>query len=373
MSSRATRTAARLGVELEAKLLARLCVEWRGNNYRYFRSSLRVPVIELVDESAELGRWVPALRSLEISRALVLEHDWGEVLEALKREIVQQYVDERLALDERRHGRTFRRICRRFAIRPYPAGTPRVRGAGAQADATSRVVSRIHKLLALARSPNRHEAETAAITARRLMLKFNIEWVAGDPSISDDEHERRGYAFRHLGRPRGRLEQHDRRLAKILSDYFFVEGAWVPVYLPREGRRGSLLEICGLEANLLMAEHVHDFLSSTSERLWADYARSNERATRRDRGAFLAGVMQGFETKLAAQDERLHEQGLVWVPAPELGVYFHRRNPQLHYVHAGEADRGAAYEQGSRLGQALVLSQPVSAGRSSGPPKALTE
>ena len=370
MSAGAERTATRLSVELEAKLLARLRVEWRGINYVYFRGSLRVPVIQVVEASAELGCWYPEVRSLEIARALVLDYDWGEVLETLKRELVQQYVDEQLHLDERRHGPTFRRICRRFGIRLRLTGAPRAARVG-EGDATSRVVNRIHKLLALAGSPNRHEAETAAITARRLMLKFNISGVESARSQAGEGEQRRGYGFRHLGRPRGRLEEHDRRLAKILNDYFFVESAWVPVYEPRKGRRGSVLEICGLEANLLMAEHVHDFTSRTAARLWSEYARETPELSARDRLAFLAGVMKGFETKLEAQDERLSEQGLVWVPAPELGVYFRRRNPRLAYVQGDGAARNEAYEQGSRAGRAIVLSQPVAGTRSGGPPKAL--
>ncbi|PRP94845.1 DUF7168 domain-containing protein [Enhygromyxa salina] len=360
LSERATQEAARLSVELEAKLLARLVQEWRGINYAYFKSALRLPVVRLSDPPAPLAHWSAPLRSLEISRTLVLEYDWGDVLETLKREVVLQFIDERLCVDERRHGPTFRRICARLAISTRSTGKPRPGPAANPRDPSSRAVSRIHKLLALAQSPNRHEAEAAAATARRLMLKLNIANMTDTEPRARSEHEH--YGFRRLGRPCGPLREHDRRLAKILNDYFFVESAWLPVYLPRAGKRGSVLEICGLEANLLIAEHVHAFASQTARRLWSEYARPSAHPS--ERLSFLAGVMQGFEAKLEAQDQRLQAQGLVWVPAPELGVYFRRRNPTLQYVQPGDARHNYAFEQGSKAGRQIVLSRPIASGGS---------
>ena len=58
--------------------------------------------------------------------------------------------------------------------------------------------------------------------------------------IDDLDSPRRRYGFRHLGRPSGRILEHDRRLAAILTTYFFVEGLWIPVYRPREGKRASI-------------------------------------------------------------------------------------------------------------------------------------
>lgn len=229
------------------------------------------------------------------------------------------------------------------------------------------MVARIHKLLALAQSPNRHEAETAAASARRLMLKFNIEVERGDPRPGT----RRAYGYRHLGKPSGRILEHDRRLAAILTRYFFVEGLWIPVYRPRSGKRGSVFEICGLEHNLAMAEHVHAFLSATALRLWDEYKRAGNPSSNSHRQAFLAGVMGGFESKLAAQGERFREQGLVWVPGAELGEYFRKRYPKVQTVRRGGARRNAAFAEGNRAGREIVLSQPVESKPSKGRRRAL--
>ena len=48
----------------------------------------------------------------------------------------------------------------------------------------------------------------------------------------------------------------------------------MPVYRAREGKRGSVLEIVGTEANLAMAEYVHAFMMHTAEELWAAHKRA---------------------------------------------------------------------------------------------------
>ncbi len=357
--------ATELSAELETKLLRRLVDEWESFNFMYFRSVLRMPILRLSDTRQRLGQWHGDLRSLELSRPLVLERPWTQVMEVLKHEIVHQFVDEYLEADEPPHGPTFRDICERLGVDGRAAGQPTA--APDENDPTHRTVSRIRKLLALAQSPNQHEAEAAATAARRLMLKFNIEIEQARPQ--DDQRSR--YGFRHLGRPSGRILEHDRRLATILSSYFFVEGIWVSVYRPLEGKRGSILEICGLEANLVMAEHVHGFLHATAMRLWTEYKRTTKRSSNRDRQAFLAGVMRGFETKLAAQSEQFQEQGLVWVPTAELGRYFRRRFPKIQTVRRRQARRNEAFTEGHRAGAEIVLSKPVESDSSGGRPKAL--
>ena len=357
-------TVAQLTIQLERKLLARLVAEWDAINCTYFDRELHPPIIHLSDSRTRLGQWNGKRRSLELSRPLVLERPWTEVLEVLKHEVAHQYIDERMhILHETAHGPTFRKLCDRLGIdgrasgAPLPAPGPAEESTDGDEDPAGRMVARIHKLLALAQSSNRNEAEIAATTARRLMFKFNIEVDRSHPT-----HEGARYGYRHLGQPSGRILDHDRRLALILTKYFFVEGLWIPVYRPREGKRGSVFEICGLEPNLMMAEHVHAFLTTTSERLWREYRKTRKRRSNRDRQAYLSGVMRGFDDKLAAQTAQFQEQGLVWVPNAKLHDYFRRRYPKIQTIHRGGARRNEAFVDGSRAGAQIVLSQPIDRG-----------
>ena len=61
----------------------------------------------------------------------------------------------------------------------------------------------------------------------------------------------------------------------------------MPVWRPREGKRGSVLEVCGTTLNLTIAEHTHAFLLHTAERLWSQYRRELRR--RQPRSPHLSG------------------------------------------------------------------------------------
>jgi hypothetical protein len=217
----------------------------------------------------------------------------------------------------------------------------------AEGNAEEKVVERIARLLALATSPNVHEAEAAAGAAQRLMLKYNIDARA--------EARTRGYAFAHVGTPTGRVTESERILSMLLGKHFFVEVIWVPVYRVAVGKRGSVLELCGTPANLAMAEYVHAFLMRTAEQLWNEHRQKTRTSGNRDRRTYLAGVMTGFAEKLAHQAVTHREQGLVWVKDADLGGYFRRRHPRIRHVRYAGTRRNDAYAHGRDAGRRIVL------------------
>jgi hypothetical protein len=185
--------------------------------------------------------------------------------------------------------------------------------------------------------------------AQELMLKHNLEAPTG----------RRGYGFRHLGVPTGRTSETERRLGGILGAHFFVQAIFVPVWLAREGRRATVLEVCGSPMNLEMAAYAYDFLHAAADRLWAEYKRDKGVRSNRDRQTFLAGVMAGFHEKLDAQARQSAAEGLVWVGDPELQRFYRRRHPYVRNVRRSGALRTAAHAHGRAAGKSLVLHRPV--------------
>ncbi|MEO8184546.1 MAG: DUF2786 domain-containing protein, partial [Deltaproteobacteria bacterium] len=239
----------------------------------------------------------------------------------------------------------FREVCEKLGIDAAATGVPSAATAG-DPEAV-KVFERIAKLLALAESPNQNEAQAAMAAAQRLMLKHNIDSV----------HARaeRGYTFRHLGEPTGRVTESERIVSGILSANFFVETIWVPVWRPLEGKRGQVIEVCGTRANVEMADYVHDFLTVTSERLWLEHRRAQGIASNRDRRPFLAGVMTGFRDKLAGQKKQHREHGLVWRADPQLGAYVKERHPRLSWTRYASSQHQAAHAEGRRAGSNIVL------------------
>jgi hypothetical protein len=346
-----------LTAALEAALLRELSIAWAELNVSLFRRALRPPRLLLSESTARLGLWNADDRTITIARALVLAHPWGAVIEVLKHEMAHQYVHEGLGVrDEAAHGPAFQMICERLAIDPAASGLPTVSGTASHEEV--RVLERIAKLLALAESGNVHEAEAAMTAAQRLMLRHNLDAAA--------RRTDRAYRYRHLGAPTGRVAEHDRVLAAILGDHFFVEVIWVPVYRPLEGKRGSVLEICGTESNVEMASYVHAFLSRTAEQLWLEHKQTEGIRGNRDRRTFLAGVMAGFLEKLRRQKRDAQEEGLVWVGDADLKGYYRRRHPHIqHTRHVGNR-RTEAHAHGRAAGRRIVLHRPVEAARDVG-------
>jgi len=329
-----------LSAALEAALLRQLLGTWRTLNDSYFKSRLRAPTLALIDGAQKLGQWLAGERRLELQRAFVVDGAWGSVVEVLKHEMAHQFVTEVLGdPDATPHGPAFRAVCERHGIDASAAGVPDA-AASPEAD---RILSRVSKLLALAESPNVHEAELAMSEAQRLMLRHNIDVTA-----------QAAYSFRHLGTPTGRVSEAERILANILNDHFFVECIWVPVWRAREGKRGSVLEVCGTTLNLTIAEHTHAFLIHTADRLWAQYRRE-QRVGNRDRRTYQAGVMTGFREKLDAQRRRNTRAGLVWVGDGDLTKYWRSRHPYVRSIRHYGAEPNEAHAHGRAAGRSIVL------------------
>jgi hypothetical protein len=344
-----------LTLSLERALLRELVAEWHRINAAHFRSALAVPSVVLSSSTSHLGRWLGDVRMLELSRPMVLAEPWPVTIEVLRHEMAHQYVHEVLGeTSESPHGPAFRSVCERLGVDPAASGLPRAqRPQSPHDEATARAVERIARLLALAESPNVHEAEAATLAAQRLMLKHNID-ARTRPSS--------GYDFCTLGAPTGRVEESQRILAGILARHFFVEVIWIPVYRPREGKRGSVLEICGSRVNLEIAEYVHGFLTHSCERLWDQHKRAHTLLSNRERRTFQSGVMAGFSAKLARESKKHRAEGLVWVKDGDLGDYFRRRHPHIRNVRYGGSPRSDAWHKGREAGEKLVLRRGVAEG-----------
>lgn len=344
-----------LTVALEAALVRELVENHRLMNGTLFRAALSTPRLELVDTTARLGRWVPFVGTIEISRPLVLSEPWGVVLEVLKHEMAHQYMTERHPeVVEAAHGPVFRELCERLGIDGRAAGTPDV-----ESPSEDKIAGKIAHLLALAESPNVHEAEAAMLAAQRLLLKHNV----------DLSHARaaRGHAFRHLGRPSGRVTEAERVLSLILAKHFFVECIWVPVYRPLEGKRGSVLEVCGTRENLEIAEYIHAYLMHTAERLWTRHKVVKRLPGDADRRRFLSGVMHGMLEKLGREAEAQEEEGLVWVKDADLHRYYRRRHPHVRHIRSAGERRTRAYADGREAGRSIEIRRGIKGDGREGP------
>jgi hypothetical protein len=342
----------RLSLALENALLRALADAWDQLNFAHFRRQMRRPALTLHEGQRRLGLWNGSRRTLSVGRELVLQQPWATVIEVLKHEMAHQFVDEILGVtEETAHGPAFESVCRQRGFDASASGLPTPPGSAGSATEVETVLRRIGRLLALADSPNLNEAESAMREAQRLMLRHNLAATAASAQ--------RGFAFRQLGTPRGRIEAAEQILGGILSDHFFVQVIWVMAYAPLEGRKGRVLEICGTAANLEVASWVHDYLRETSERLWREHKLGAGLTGDKERRRFRLGVMMGFHEKLgkAAADHR--REGLVWTGDPALRDYLRARHPRQSTGRSIGFDASGVFEHGRRAGRDIVLRRPI--------------
>jgi hypothetical protein len=315
-------------------------------------------VLVVSDAATRFGRWSSASRTIELSRSMVLQRPWHEVVSVLEHEMAHQFVDEVLHVrDENPHGEMFTRVCADRGIDATAAGPPRPSSSGVELD---RVLDRIRKLLALAGSPNQHEAEQAMRKAHELMLRHNIDAVGA----SSD------YEVRTLGDPTRRGTRVEGDIVALLAEYFFVRVIQISVYLPLAGTSGNVYEICGTRPNIEMAVHVYAFLLATAERLWRENRGDARVRSGHDRFAYQSGVIRGFRDKLATERVELRGTGLVWRGDRRLADYYHARHPRI-VTRRRTARVSSAHAAGCEAGRSVVLHKPVEHGSSGGSRKLL--
>ncbi len=327
---------------LEPRFLRAVAAEWRRFNHHQLKDGLKQPLFELIDSTEQLGRWTLGTRTISLSRRLVHQQPWGVVVEVLRHEIAHQYAHEVLgAVDETAHGPAFRQVCARLGVDATAAGLPTPSAEDAK------VHRRVEKLLALAGSDNRHEAEAAMTEARRLLLVHNLQ---APPS---------NYTWRHLGKPTGRVSPWRRQLAALLIQHFFVEGLWIQVFDVGVDAWRTVLEVCGTSGNVEMAAWVHDWLVDTAERLWRNERTLLRTAGPTQRAHFFSGVVRGFQERLHQGAKRSEAEGLVWVGDPKARAYLGDRHGPTHRVRYTVKSGDAAWSAGLAHGRELVLHKPV--------------
>ena len=332
---------------MKRKWLQAIRDEWRAANEQHLKGRLSPPVIALHSGDSRLGFWDLATRTISISDQHLWERPWAEVVETLRHETAHQYADEVLGgSNQRPHGRDFQKTCRLLCIEPAATQQAAHQGDSA-ADAVKR---RIRKLLALASSPNRHEAEAASAKAHKLMLAYNVR--------ETERGTTRCFAFRHLGPGYVRIPHERRLIARILQDFYFVEVIWLPMFNVRKARWEQRIEVCGTELNVAAAKYIHAFLVEQSLKCWQRRGKPFAKGRRAPRKEYLSGFLDGVRARLESQRKDCAERSLVWIDDPALKQYFDHRHPSTVSVSSRRSSKGWFWKRGRMVGRGLVIRRP---------------
>ncbi|WP_051328358.1 SprT-like domain-containing protein [Desulfatirhabdium butyrativorans] len=345
--------------DTERRILHGLRWEYQ-NCLDYISSDIR-PVLRpvtflLMDSERRLGQWVYARREIALSRSFVLTHRWGDVREVLFHEMAHQIADECFGgQQETSHGPSFRKACEMLRIKAdaSAAFVPISRLIDGQAeDNDDPIQRRIHKLLVLAQSANRHEAQAAAAKAREMMARHAREEIEHIPD--------RKFFSMLVGEPSIRRTRDQCMLGRILIDHYYVEGIWITVFIPEQGRTGKAFEISGTRANVQIASYIHGFIERFIESEWQRYARETG-VGKRYRVDFAFGILSGFLERLEDQTRHWTKSSLPMLcPKDEnLYAYYRFRHPHICHTRSAASLDPQVLADGELLGKKLVIHKGV--------------
>lgn len=362
MTPAAPNTAAQIQAALERRILHGLACEW-DNALAVLppaqTAGLRKPLFGLSDTRTRFGTWSGVRREIRISRRLAFEHSWEAVRAVLRHEMAHQYAEQVLGVapsDEAPHGPAFQRACAVLRADPAASGRfPPLAGRPPEAahTAADRILERVQKLMALADSRNRHEAEAAMAKAHELIARYNVDLCAHRP-------ERR-FVSAFAGRPALRHNRDAYHLAHLLQAFYFIEGLWIPAYVVAKGRMGRVLEISGTRENVDIALYVHACVRRYIDTEWGGY-NPDRRLNHYRRIDFAVGVIEGFQAKLK---ERLQADdgptaALVKSGDPLLKGYMTQRHPYTRrFSRAGAQQDADVLRDGMRSGRRLVIARGI--------------
>lgn len=349
--------------DLERRILHGLACEWEIALWvlnQKHKGLMKKPLIGLSDMKSRLGYWSGEKQEIRFSRTLVLNHPWDAVREVLLHEMAHQFAEQVLGLpgNESPHGPEFQEACRILRANPRASGKYNPLDEKLHYEVSNsedKMLRRIRKLMTLAKSRNRHEAEAAMAKAHELISKYNVDLLVHDNN--------RHFISVFIGKPALRHPREVYHLAHLLLDYYFVEGIWVPAYVLEKCKMGRVLEISGTAQNVTIAGYIHDFVMNFISSKWNHY--NKERKFNRYRKTdFAVGIIEGFRTKLESQKSQKKLPGdkfaLTRIEDPILKEYI-----TYKYPYTASFRRKASHQDvnilndGIQIGRKLIISRGI--------------
>jgi hypothetical protein len=354
--------------KLEQRILHGLLCEWETAQWvlsSTHSKRMQKPLFSLSDMPSKLGHWSGQKCEICLDRQFVLNHSWDSVREVLLHEMAHQFADQVLGADnEPPHGPSFRKACRLLRANPKASGSYRPLWEQVRQDAPARedkILLRIKKLMALAESHNQYEAEAAMTKAYELIGKYNIDLFAGN--------EKRDFLSIFIGKPALRHPRENYHIARLLLDFYFVNGIWIPAYVLEKGKMGRVLEITGTRQNIKIASYTYDFVRRFINSQWQVYTQ-DKTLHRHRKTDFAVGIIEGFRSKLESRDfvakTIKNRSALVEVEDPLLNKYMDYKYPHTKsFTRTASSQDDAILEDGMKVGRKMVISKGITAKKKS--------
>ena len=289
--------------------------------------SLKIPIISFSsDLNKTLGKWIYNKYEIELALRPFYEYPWPICVDIFKHELAHLIADQYYSgRNETAHGASFQRACKELGISPEAT----LRNPQKQLQ-TAR---KIKKLLRLAESANKNEAQNAAAKAQKLINRYNLK---------ENQEE---FSFRSVGKAFKRCPLWHSKIVSICSRYFFIQAFKNFDVLTSK----YFFEFYGEIHNLDGAEFIYNFLLSSGKRHWL---LAKNIGGRKDH--FLMGFYDGFEDTLKFNQEA-STNSLCHLRNPALQNFFKEMNPRTKSINYRSRKVFDSYEQGKKMGAKINL------------------
>ncbi|MGB7978093.1 MAG: SprT-like domain-containing protein [Chlamydiales bacterium] len=186
------------------------------------------------------------------------------------------------------HGPEFRAFCEqmRWGEEVYRATVCLEGGQNVSGMEEGSIFRKVQKLMALASSSNKNEAEQAMIKSQQLLLKHNVE-----SKYIDREDDEKVVLKRIMKQKKENAKM--RSIARILETFFVST-----VY--NRGGEFIYLEILGSAVNVEIAEYVANVLDSEFDNLWNQAQQHIHLRGMIAKNSFFLGLSKGYCDKIQA-------------------------------------------------------------------------
>ncbi len=315
--------------------------------------------IEIFQSSSKLGFFDSHLYEIGINHTLMYSAKDKVLANILRHEIAHLMIHlwhrhDPDCENETAHGRLFRSFCAAhhwgedvFRASDSVENMNQLAGNDQKAD---KMISKVKKLLRLAESSNRHEAELATVKANEILLQYNLS-LSQENTYSDDHccYMKRVLCVK-------RTNAKFKAISRIL-DTFYVSSVY-------HGWGGVMyLEVIGSLANVDIAEYVAGFLDKKLDEIWQETRKKNPHIKGlAAKNSFLRGVAQGYVARIEALKENLPADGqhAIMVVENELERMKDLACPSLVSSHSSYKNNEESNALGKAAGSQLTINKSVS-------------
>lgn len=202
------------------------------------------------------------------------------------------------------------------------------------------LIEKIQKLLSLAQSDNKNEAELASKKAQELLIKHNLkmsEIQDHNPEYSQNEID--------FGRKK---PQELKYINDLLRSHFFV-------YIYRSGSKDI---VTGSEENLEIALYVRSFLINAFKNLYKAEKRAKNWSGQENKASFYYGLWLGLNEQLNEQKKKFDADNKLMVINKAIESYVKDKNPNIRNTTARvNASNRDAVNSGINQGKNLKINK----------------